>query len=368
MAKRIRVGVIYGGQSSEHAISVLSAGSILNALDARKYQIVTIGITQAGTWVRTEVSPAELTIRHRQLPRVAGPRPADAPGTALNRIRRRAAEPARREITLFDPSSAVAELDGLDVVIPMLHGTFGEDGTIQGMLELAGIPYVGSGVLASAACMDKTFTKLVLTAAGLKVAPYRVARRDQPVSMLDVEPLGLPLFVKPARTGSSVGISKVRSYEDLPDALKLAFEYDSKALVEQAMTGREIECGVLQDADGTVTASLPAEIRLHPDFDWYSFDAKYLDDASDFDIPAEIGAPAIAAVQQASCRAFQALDCAGLARVDCFLGPDVDLVINEVNTMPGFTAISMYPKMWEASGVSYAELLDRLIATALARS
>ena len=326
------------------------------------------------------MTPAELTIQHRQLPQVAGPQPSSAgPGSAagaggpteaaLVPADRRAAGPvrARREIRLFDPSSAVAELDGLDVVIPMLHGTFGEDGTIQGLLELAGIPYVGSGVLASAAAMDKAFAKLVLTAAGLRVAPYLVARRDQPVSMLDVQPLGLPLFVKPARAGSSVGISKVRAHEDLPDALKLAFEYDSKALVEQAMTGREIECGVLQDADGTVTASLPAEIRLHPDFDWYSFDAKYLDDASDFDIPAEIGAPAVAAVQQASCRAFQALDCAGLARVDCFLAPDGGLIVNEVNTMPGFTSISMYPKMWEASGVGYPELVDRLIATALAR-
>jgi D-alanine-D-alanine ligase len=392
MAKRIRVGVIYGGQSSEHAISVLSAGSILDALDAGKYQIVTIGITQAGAWVRTEVTPDELTIRHRQLPQVAGPQPspdvqspggpgdavsggAAVPGDAVSAAAgsepagRRPADRtrARRELPMFDRSSAVAELDGLDVVIPVLHGTFGEDGTIQGLLELAGVPYVGSGVLASAAAMDKVFAKLVLAAAGLGVAPYLVARRDQPVSMLDVEPLGLPLFVKPARTGSSVGISKVRAYEDLPDALKLAFEYDSKALIEQAMIGREIECGVLQDADGTVTASLPAEIRLHPDFDWYSFDAKYLDDGSDFDIPAEIGESAVAAVQQASCRAFQALDCAGLARVDCFLAPDGGLIVNEVNTMPGFTSISMYPKMWEASGVSYSELLDRLIASALAR-
>ena len=249
----------------------------------------------------------------------------------------------------------------------MLHGAYGEDGTIQGLLEMAGVPYVGSGVLASAAAMDKVFTKIVLAAAGVAVAPYRVAHRDRPTFNLDVERLGLPLFVKPARAGSSVGISKVAAIEDLPDALKLAFEYDSKVLVEQAVLGRELECGVLQDADGRISASLPAEIRLHPDFDWYSFDAKYLDDASDFDIPAEVGQATVAAVRQLSCQVFQALDCAGLARVDFFLTPASQLVVNEVNTMPGFTSISMYPKMWAASGVSYPELLDRLIATALAR-
>jgi D-alanine-D-alanine ligase len=363
MAKRIRIGVIYGGQSSEHAISVLSAGSVLAALDRDKYQVVTLGITPSGSWVRTEVRPDELTIRQRQLPQVA------TPAQVQTRSKHSAVEPAqpRPELALFDPASAVAELDGLDLVIPMLHGKHGEDGTIQGLLELAGIPYVGSGVLASAAAMDKAFAKLVLAAAGLPVAPYLVVRRDQPVSRVDVEPLGLPLFVKPARAGSSVGISKVTAYEDLPDALKLAFEHDSKALIEQAVVGREIECGVLQDADGTVSASLPAEIRLHPDYDWYSFDAKYLDDASDFDIPAGIGDAAVAEVRRLSCQAFEALDCAGLARVDCFYTPDGRLILNEVNTMPGFTAISMYPKMWEASGVSYPELLDRLIATALAR-
>lgn len=365
MAKRIRIGVIYGGRSSEHAISVVSAGSVLAALDPDKYEIVTIGITRAGAWVPTEVDPGRLRIANRQLPEVAGPGPGTPPAGAGLPVAC-GGRPAR-ELTVFQPGSAVAELDGLDVVLPVLHGAYGEDGSIQGLLEMAGVPYVGSGVLASAAAMDKVFTKTVLTAAGLAVAPYAVARRNRTVSVLELEQLGLPLFVKPARAGSSVGISKVSAYEDLPEALELAFEHDSKALIETAMTGREVECGVLQDADGTVSASLPAEIRLHPDFDWYTFDAKYLDDASEFDIPAQIGEPAVKAVQDAACRAFEALECAGLARVDCFLGADGRLTVNEVNTMPGFTPISMYPKMWAASGVGYQELLDRLIATALAR-
>jgi D-alanine-D-alanine ligase len=249
----------------------------------------------------------------------------------------------------------------------LLHGAYGEDGTLQGLLEMAGVRYVGSGVLASAAAMDKAFTKTVLRAAGLDVGRYLVLRRGEQVSMSQLETLGLPLFVKPARAGSSIGISKLHSYEDLPQALDYAFEHDSKVLIEAAATGREIECGVLQDADGTVSASLPAEIRLRPDFDWYSFEAKYLDDASEFDIPPEVGDVAIKAIQDAACQAFRALDCAGLARVDFFLEPDGRLLVNEVNTMPGFTPISMYPKMWAASGVSYPDLLDRLINTALAR-
>ncbi|MEO6704161.1 MAG: D-alanine--D-alanine ligase family protein [Jatrophihabitantaceae bacterium] len=360
MAKRIRIGVIYGGRSSEHPISVVSAGSVLAALDPAKYEIVTIGITQSGAWIPTEVDPRSLIIANRQLPQVAEPDQADQAASSE-------LAGAPRELQLFRSSSAVAALDSVDVVIPMLHGAYGEDGTIQGLLEMAGVPYVGSGVLASAAAMDKVFAKIVLAADGIEVAPYLVAHRDRPAPDFEqLEPLGLPLFVKPARAGSSVGISKVSNLHDLPDALKLAFEFDSKALIEQAVLGRELECGVLQDADGTITASLPAEIRLHPDFDWYSFDAKYLDDSSDFDVPALIGDSVLAEVQRLSCQVFQALDCAGLARVDFFLTPEGRLVVNEVNTMPGFTSISMYPKMWAASGVSYCDLLDRLIATALA--
>jgi len=349
MAGRIRIGVVYGGRSSEHAVSVVSAGSVLAALDPAKYDVVTIGITASGAWLATEVDPAELSFANRQLPAVATP-----PGAAT-------------ELTVFGKDSAVAELETVDVVFPVLHGRNGEDGTVQGMLELAGVPYVGSGVLASAAAMDKAVAKVLLTAAGLPVTPYRLVRRGQPVGVEQVAELGLPLFVKPARAGSSVGVSRVADYGELAEALALAYRHDDKVLIEQAMTGREIECGVLEDADGTVSASLPAEIRLRPGFDWYSFDAKYLDESSDFDIPPNAPAEHIATVREAACRAFRALDCAGLARVDGFLAADGSFVVNELNTMPGFTPISMYPKMWAETGVPYAELLDRLIATALAR-
>ena len=353
MAPRIRIAVVYGGRSSEHPISVLSAGSVLDALDPAKYEVLTLGITRAGGWVRTDIEPRNSQITGQVLPEVQS-------GDADLAVR-----PGSGEVAVFDAASAIAVLDSVDLVFPVLHGAYGEDGTIQGLLEMAGVGYVGSGVLASAAAMDKAFAKTMLRAAGLDVGRYLVLRPGEPVDDRELEQLGLPVFVKPARAGSSIGISKVRNYDELPAALKLAFAHDSKVLIEAAVMGREIECGVLQDADGSVSASLPAEIRLRPDFDWYSFEAKYLEDASEFDIPADVGADAVRAIQDASCRAFRALDCAGLARVDFFLQRDGRLVVNEVNTMPGFTAISMYPKMWAETGVSYPELLDRLIATAL---
>jgi D-alanine-D-alanine ligase len=355
VTERIRVALVYGGRSSEHPISVVSAGSVLAALDPDRYEVITVGITRSGAWIRTNADPAELQITGRRLPEVTA-------GGAEVALRAGTADAA-----VFDARSAVADLDSVDVVFPVLHGAYGEDGTIQGLLEMAGVPYVGSGVLASAAGMDKVFTKTVLKAAGLDVGRYEVVRRGRAVRAADIEHLGLPVFVKPARAGSSVGITKLRSYDELEDALALAFEHDSKVLIEAAVVGREIECGVLQDADGSVSASLPAEIRLHPDFDWYSFDAKYLDDACDFDIPAKLADDAIAGIQQAACVAFDALECAGLARVDFFVTDDGGLIVNEINTMPGFTPISMYPRMWAESGVSYSELIDRLVDTALAR-
>ena len=355
MAKRIRIAVVYGGRSCEHPISVLSAGSVLAALDPSRYEVLTLGITREGGWVRTDANPDELRMADRALPEV---RPA---GTEV------AVRPGSGAVAVFDQASAIAALDSVDLVFPVLHGAYGEDGTIQGLLEMAGVDYVGSGVLASAAAMDKAFTKTMLSAAGLDVGNYLVLRPGDAIDEQALEQLGLPVFVKPARAGSSIGISKVRSADELPAALKLAFEHDSKVLIEAAVVGREIECGVLQDADGTVSASLPAEIRLRADYDWYSFEAKYLEDASEFDIPADVGPDTVRAIQDASCRAFRALDCAGLARVDFFLERGGRLVVNEVNTMPGFTDISMYPKMWAATGVAYSELLDRLIATALAQ-
>jgi len=356
MSQRIRVGVVYGGRSSEHSISAVSAGSILAALDPAKYDVVTLGITRTGRWVRVDVGAEQLRIVGRELPEV---RPADGVELAVRR--------PGGEVAVFDAGSAISALDDVDVVFPVLHGAYGEDGTIQGLFEMAAVPYVGSGVLASAACMDKVFTKVVLRSAGLTVGDYVAVRRSEVVSAADVEHLGLPVFVKPARAGSSVGISKVRSYEQLPAALNAAFEHDSKVLIEAAIAGREIECGVLQDADGAIMASAPAEIRLRPGIDFYDFDAKYLDDACEFDVPADLPSETVKSVQDAACRAFAALDCEGLARVDFFLRADSTIVVNEVNTMPGFTPVSMYPRMWSESGVGYAELVDRLLATALAR-
>jgi D-alanine-D-alanine ligase len=232
---------------------------------------------------------------------------------------------------------------------------------------MVGVPYVGPGVFASAAAMDKEFTKKLLRAEGLPVGQFAVVRRGEAVSDLQLRELGLPVFVKPARAGSSVGISRVSDWAELPDALALAFEHDGKALVEAAVAGREIECGVLEDEQGRPVASVPAEIRLMRGHDWYDFEAKYLDDACEFDVPALLPAEATERIRQTACRAFTALECAGLARVDFFYSDAGEVIVNEVNTMPGFTPISMFPRMWAASGVDYPTLVDRLIAAALRR-
>jgi D-alanine-D-alanine ligase len=354
--ERIRVAVIYGGRSSEHGISVVSAGSVLAALDPERYDVIPIGITPAGAWVLTDADPVALRITGRTLPEVEKGTSVVLPG-----------DPTGGGLVTLEPGEGVQVLGSVDVVFPVLHGRFGEDGTIQGLFEMAGIPYVGPGVFASAAAMDKEFTKKLLHAEGLPVGRYAVVRRGDPVLTVDLADLGLPVFVKPARAGSSVGITKVTDWADLPDALATAFEHDNKALVEAGVVGREIECGVLEGEDGKPVASVPAEIRLVRGHDWYDFEAKYLDDACEFDIPAHLPADVTLRVQDAACRAFAALDCAGLARVDFFVTPDGGLVVNEINTMPGFTPISMFPRMWAASGVDYPTLVDRLIAAALRR-
>jgi len=267
----------------------------------------------------------------------------------------------------LDPAALGAAVPA-DVVFPVLHGPYGEDGTIQGLLELAGVPYVGAGVLASAAAMDKEFTKKLLAAEGLPVGQWAVLRSGVPtLSESDKARLGLPVFVKPARAGSSLGVSRVDSWADLDAAIDHARQTDPKVLVEAAVLGREIECGVLEYPDGRVEASPTAEIHLGGDHTFYDFDAKYLEDVATFDIPADLPAQTTARIQELSRRAFAALDAQGLARVDFFVRPDGDVVINEVNTLPGFTPISMYPRMWAAGGVSYPELISVLIRTALAR-
>ncbi len=357
MSQRIRVAVVYGGRSSEHGVSVVSAGSVLRALDPERYDVVPVGITPTGQWVLTEATPDQLAITDRRLPEVdKGTAVVLTPGSA---------DP---QLVPLESGSAVETLQSVDVVFPVLHGRYGEDGTLQGLLEMAGVPYIGPGVFASAAAMDKQFTKVLLRAAGLEVGDYLVARRGERLSAVEVEQLGLPVFVKPARGGSSLGITRVTDLGQLDDALQLAFEHDAKALVEAAVAGREVECGVLEDAEGRPEASVPAEIRLRSGHDWYDFEAKYLDDACDFDVPARLGEQLTARVQDAACRAFTALDCAGLSRIDFFLTPEDRVIVNEVNTLPGFTPISMFPRMWAASGVEYPELVDRLIAAALRRA
>ena len=355
--RRTRVAVVFGGRSTEHAISCVSAGSVLGALDREKYDVVPVGITPKGTWVLTGDDPDALRIAGRALPHVDS-------GTAVVLP----ADPTAAGLVVVEPGEGARVLDTVDVVFPLLHGAYGEDGTIQGLLEMAGVPYVGSGVLGSAAAMDKEFTKKLLRAEGLPVGPYAVLRPGRPVTDLDLDRLGLPVFVKPARAGSSIGISKVTGPDGLDAAVAAARNVDPKVLVEAAVPGREVECGVLEGADGgEPDASVPAEIRLVRGHDWYDFEAKYLDDACEFDVPALLPDEVTERVRAIARRAFVALDCAGLARVDFFVGAGGEPVVNEVNTMPGFTPISMFPRMWAASGLDYPALLDRLIGSALRR-
>ncbi|MGX9790738.1 D-alanine--D-alanine ligase family protein [Mycobacterium sp. MMS18-G62] len=362
-AGRVRVAVVYGGRSSEHAISCVSAGSILRNLDPERFEVVAVGITPGGSWVLTDAQPDTLAITDGRLPEVSG-----ASGTELALP----ADPHRggELLSLGDPAGEV--LAAVDVVFPVLHGPYGEDGTIQGLLEMAGVPYVGAGVLASAAGMDKEFTKKLLVAAGLPIGDHVVLRpRDETVELEDRERLGLPVFVKPARGGSSIGVSRVTAWDQLPAAIELARRHDPKVIVEAAVLGRELECGVLEFPDGRVEASTVGEIRVagvrgHEEDAFYDFQTKYLEDAAELDVPAKIDDDTADAVRQLAIRAFRAIDCQGLARVDFFLtenGP----VVNEINTMPGFTTISMYPRMWAASGVDYSTLLSTMVETALNR-
>jgi len=338
---RIRVAVVYGGRSSEHAISCVSAGSILRHLDPQRFEVIPVGITSDGIWLRTDARPEDLAITNRRLPAVTG----------------------RSETPL---ALAAEILASVDVVFPILHGPYGEDGTIQGLLELANVPYVGAGVFASAAGMDKEFSKKLCAGAGLPIGDYVVlrSRQDGPTAE-DVERLGFPLFVKPARGGSSIGVSRVTSTGELQSAIAEARRHDPKVIIEAAIDGRELECGVLEFPDGSVKASTIGEIKV-PGVGVYDFDTKYLDDAAELDVPAVLDGAIADELRHLAIRTFTALDCQGLARVDFFLteqGP----IVNEINTMPGFTTISMYPRMWGASGVDYPTLLGTMVETALAR-
>lgn len=354
--------MVFGGRSSEHSVSCVSAGSVLRNLDPERYEAIPIGITEEGAWVLGPADASALSIDGRTMPTV------DAGGTALALT----ADPTRAgAVVSLAATEAGKVLTSVDVVFPVLHGAYGEDGTVQGLLELAGVPYVGPGVLASAAGMDKEFTKKLLAAEGLPVGRQVVLRPGTAtLSAADRADLGLPVFVKPARGGSSIGISRVSSWDKLEEAIAEARSHDPKVIVEAAIVGREVECGVLEFPDGTVRSSVVAEIRMpevSADEDsFYDFDTKYLDDICEFDVPAKLDDDVSEEIRALAVRAFAALDCQGLSRVDFFVtenGP----VINEINTMPGFTSISMYPRMWEAAGIDNATLVSTLVETALAR-
>ncbi|MFI5957285.1 D-alanine--D-alanine ligase family protein [Cryptosporangium sp. NPDC051539] len=358
MTSKLRVAVVFGGRSTEHAISCISGGAVLAGLDRDQFDVIPVGITPEGRWVLAPDDPAALRASGRELPGVKDGTEVILPG-----------DPTRGGLIVAEPARGGEMLAGVDVVFPVLHGPYGEDGTIQGLLEMAGLPYVGSGVFASAAAMDKEFTKKLLAAEGLAVGDYVVLHDGGTLSDAQKDHLGLPVFVKPARGGSSIGITRVTDWSQLGAALVMARAVDPKVLVEAAVVGREVECGVLEgEHGGPPEASLPAEIRIvSPDHDWYDFEAKYLDDACEFDIPAGLPPEVTVALREAAGRAFSALGCAGLARVDFFVTPDGGLVVNEVNTMPGFTPISMFPRMWAETGLPFDQLVGRLVRTAVAR-
>ena len=360
------VAVLFGGRSSEHAISCVTAGSVLEAIDRDTYDVIPIGIAKDGRWVLESGDPARLAIAGPdRLPEVD----ASLPVLSI------AQDGGAGSMVVHQPGDVPHALGQVDVVFPVLHGPFGEDGTIQGLLEIADVRYVGSGVLASSVGMDKHYMKVVFEAAGLPLLPYAVLTDRRWVSDPDgcraeVDALGYPVFVKPCRGGSSIGISKVDSRSELDAAVEEARRWDPKVVVE-ATAGegaREIECGVLESLDGPVDTSVVAEITVQGDHDFYDFAAKYLpEESTRLDVPAELDTAVADDVRRLSAAAFEALSCEGLARVDFFLLPDGRVVLNEINTMPGFTPTSMFPRMWAESGVSYPALVDRLLQLALRR-
>ena len=374
--KRLRVGVIYGGRSGEHEVSLASAASVIANLDKKRYEAVPIRIEKDGRWTLPDRPPTALSAAD-----VIGQARLDAARSArASREVQMLARPGGDTLLTFDRPGSDPGIHlertpvtglALDVIFPVLHGPYGEDGTVQGLLELAGVPYVGAGVLASAVGMDKAAMKLVFAASGLPTPDYVVVRRrdwlarpDEAIATVTAR-LALPVFVKPANLGSSVGISKAKDVDGLRTALALAAEFDRKVLVEAAVPGaREIECAVL--GNERPEASVPGEII--PSREFYDYEAKYLDAGSELLIPAPLTADQVDTVRRLSVAAYRALDCEGMARVDFLLNRDTGAIyLSEVNTIPGFTTISMYAKLWNASGVSYPQLIDRLIALALER-
>ncbi len=352
MKKKLKVGILFGGKSAEHEVSLQSAKNVIDSLDQDQYDVVLIGIDKQGRWLLNDTSQFLL---HQQNPKLI----------KLNQT---------HETVALVPESggALANLTthqsdtSLDVVFPILHGPYGEDGTVQGLLKLAQVPFVGSGVTGSAVGMDKDIMKRLLRDAGIPTAPFLTFKAGDKnlYFAYATEQLGLPMFIKPANLGSSVGVSKVRNEEEFDRAVVEALRYDRKILAEGFIEGREIECSVLGNDDPI--ASVPGEVIATHDF--YSYEAKYIDEhGAALEIPAQISEATTRRIQDLAIQVFTTLACEGLARVDFFLTPDDNVVVNEINTMPGFTAISMYPRLWEASGLTYGELINRLIELAMER-
>ncbi len=399
--RKIRVAVVFGGRGPEHPISCMGGGNILRAIDRSKYEVIPIGITTSGHWVQVIDEPARLAIQGDVLPSVedaavpggqvvpwdGGTRGALA-GTALEATAGAGTAAEGTALARAEGGTVIASAPAhiphlfgdVDVVWPVLHGPYGEDGTIQGLLEMAGVPYVGAGVLASAVSMDKEYMNLIFKARGLPVGPYVVVReRDWPAAdsgdladvehkrlLDDIAELGWPVFVKPARGGSSIGTSKARDMAELQRAIALAREYDPKVLVEAAIEGAEIEVSVLQGMDGAPPdTSFPGQLLVEGGEEFWDFEAKYLDPASGMSIPPPIPDAAIAEIRRLAAAAFEAVSCEGLARVDFFYTRDGQVLINEINTMPGLSPASYWQKMWEASGMTFAEMIDRLVQSAL---
>ena len=364
--RKTRVALVFGGRSSEHAVSCSTAAGVMRAIDREAYDVIPIGIARDGHWVLMDGDPSRLELTAGHTPEVQ----STEAGVVVP------LGSTQRTLTVQEPGEVPHSLGEVDVVFPLLHGPFGEDGTIQGLLELADIRYVGSGVLASAAGMDKHVMKVLFQGAGIPVGPYAVItdsqwQRDRAAAMDAVASLRFPVFVKPARAGSSMGITKVSAPEDLEAAIEAAREHDPKVVVEAGIVGREIECAVLQGRDHEPPrTSEVGEIEVDRDggHEFYDFEAKYLEEQGvTLSCPATVPDEVAAEVRRLAAAAFEALGCEGLARVDCFYTDSGDVIVNEINTMPGFTPHSMYPQMWAASGMSYPDLIDELIQLALRR-
>jgi D-alanine-D-alanine ligase len=390
--RKIRVAVVFGGVGPEHAVSCMGGGNMLRGIDREVYDVIPVGITRDGSWVQVADEPGRLTISDGQLPSVE----ALAQGGAVVPWAERGAG-----LVASPPGQIPHLLGDVDVVLPVLHGPFGEDGTIQGLFEMAGVPYVGAGVLSSAVSLDKEYMKIIFRAKGLPVGPHVVVReRDWPVTadpaaaaalpagtggavpaagevpaspehkrtLDEIAELGWPLFVKPARGGSSIGTSRAEDMAQLHQAIAVARQYDPKVLVEAAIAGREIEVSVLEGLHGgPPDTSLPGQLLIDGGEEFWDFEAKYLDEASGMAIPAPIPAADLEEIRRLAGLAFDAVSCEGLARVDFFYTPDAQIFVNEINTIPGLSPASYFQKMWEASGLQFGDLIDRLLQTALGK-